>query len=176
MMASNYAHALYSLSVEENISDEIYNQIDSVKTAFLDNPEFSKILDRPCSNEGERNEIIDRCLKDVNIYLVNCIKVMSKNRVSVHFPEMADEFMKLYRKENGIEVVSVITAIELSDLQSEKLKEKLESVIGKKVILNQHVQPDILGGIIVRTENSQIDASVKTKLEEMGKQIKSAVI
>jgi len=42
--------------------------------------------------------------------------------------------------------------------------------------LNQHVQPDILGGIIVRTENSQIDASVKTKLEEMGKQIKSAVI
>ena len=110
MTAVSYAEALYSLALEENVTEEIYSQIDSVKFAFDDNPELSKILDRPCSDKSERTAFIDRCFKDINLYLLNCIKVMSKHRATVHFSEMADEFMKMYRKENGIEIVNVITA------------------------------------------------------------------
>ncbi len=176
MTAVSYAEALYSLALEENVTEEIYSQIDSVKFAFDDNPELSKILDRPCSDKSERTAFIDRCFKDINLYLLNCIKVMSKHRATVHFSEMADEFMKLYRKENGIEIVNVITATALSDEQSEKLKIKLEKKLGKKVILSASVDPDIMGGIIVRTESSQIDASIRTRLDDIQKQIKSAVI
>lgn len=176
MTAVSYAEALYSLAVDEKVSDEIYYQLDAVKFAFTDNPELCKILDRPCTDSAERIAFIDRCFKDVNRYLLNCIKVMGKRRVTVHFPEMADEFMKMYRKENGIEIVNVITAVPLSDEQSNKLKLKLEAKLGKKVILNTKVDADILGGIVVRTENSQIDASVKTRLDDIEKQIKSAVL
>ena len=91
-------------------------------------------------------------------------------------PEMADEFMKLYRRENGIEIVSVITAIELSDSQRDKLKTSMESKLGKKVILNETVDPAIVGGMVVRTESSQIDGSIRTRLDSIEKQIKSAVI
>ncbi len=176
MTAVSYAEALYSLAVEENSADEIYSQLDAVKFAFTDNPELCKILDRPCSDKQERTALIDRCFKDVNVYLLNCIKVMSKRRATVHFPEVADEFMKLYRKENGIEIVNVITAAALSDEQAEKLEIKLERKLGKKVILSATVDPDIMGGIVVRTESSQIDASIKTRLDDLQKQIKSAVI
>ena len=84
--------------------------------------------------------------------------------------------MKMYRKEHGIELVDVITAVPLSDEMSEKLKSKLEAKLSKKIILSVSVDPSILGGIIVRTENSQIDSSVKTRLENVEKQIKSAVL
>ncbi len=176
MMAVSYAEALYSLAVEENVAEEIYKQIDAVKFAFEDNPQLCKILDRPCSDKTERTAFIDRCFKDVNEYLLNCIKVMSKRRVTVHFPEMADEFMKMYRKENGIEIVNVITATALNEEQTEKLKITLERKLGKKVVLSATVNPEILGGIVVRTETSQIDASIKTRLDDIEKQIKSAVI
>lgn len=176
MTAVSYAEALYSLAVEEHVAEEIYSQMDAVKFAFTDNPELSKILDRPCSSGAERTAFIDRCFKDVNIYLLNCIKVMSKHRVTSHFTEMADEFMKLYRKENGVEIVKVITAVELTASQRDKLKSKLESKLGKTVILDTNVDPDIIGGIVIRTESSQIDASVKTRLDDIEKQIKSAVI
>lgn len=176
MTVVSYAEALYSLAVEENVSEEIYVQMDAVKFAFTDNPELSKILDRPSSDSTERIAFIDRCFKDINVYLLNCIKVMSKRRVTSHFPEMADEFMKIYRRENGIEIVNVITAVALSDLQSDKLRSKLEAKLGKKVILNATIDSNILGGIVVRTESSQMDASVKTRLDDIEKQIKSAVI
>lgn len=171
-----YAQALYSLSVEQNVSVEIYEQIHSVKDAFLDNPEFSKILDRPCFNQNERDELIDRCLKDVNVFLLNCIKIMSKKRVSSHFVEMADEFIKLYQRENGIETVTVITAVPLTTKQVDNLKIKLEKILNKKVLLTQTVDGKIMGGIIVRTENAQFDSSVKTRLEDMSKQLKSSVM
>ena len=176
MTAVSYAEALYSLANEENCVEEIYEQIGGVKFAFSDNPQFAKILDRPCFASDERDALIDRCFKDVNINLLNCIKVMSKRRVSVDFVQMADEFMKLYRKEYGIELVSVITAVPLSDDMREKLKLRLEEKLSKKVILSATVDPSIMGGIIVRTENSQMDSSVKTRLDDVEKQIKSAVL
>ena len=151
MTAMTYAQALYSLSVEQNVSVEIYEQIHSVKDAFLDNPEFSKILDRPCFNQ-------------------------SKKRVSSHFVEMADEFIKLYQRENGIETVTVITAVPLTTKQVDNLKIKLEKILNKKVLLTQTVDGKIMGGIIVRTENAQFDSSVKTRLEDMSKQLKSSVM
>ncbi len=176
MTAVAYAEALYSLAAEEKLADEIYSQLDAVKFAFTDNPALCKILDRPCSDRAELNAFIDRCFGDVNIYLLNCIKIMSKRRATSHFPEMADEFMKLYRRENGIEIVNVITAAEPDEDRMDKLKAKLEAKLGKRVILNVSVDPTILGGIIVRTESSQLDASVKTRLDNIENQIKSAVI
>lgn len=176
MTGVSYAQALYSLAVEEKITEEIYEQISLVRHAFADNPELSKILDRPCSDEKSRFLLIDRCFGEFNKHLVNCIKIMSKKRATLSVPDMADEFMKLYRKDNGIEIVNVVTAIPLEKEQADKLKNKIESIIGKKVVLSQSINADILGGVIVRTESFQMDASIKTKLEDVGKQIKSAVI
>lgn len=176
MTAVSYAQALYSLSVEENISHEIYEQLPAVKFAFDDNPDLAKILDRPCSPEKERNALIDKCFKDVNIYLLNCVKIMSKKRASSRFSEMADEFMRLYRAENGIEPVSVISATPLSEVQISRLTEKLEDMLGKKVLMSFSVDKDIIGGLVVRTESAQFDYSIKTKLEDMRKQIKSVVV
>lgn len=176
MTGTSYAEALYSLAVEEGITDEIYEQISSVRHAFIDNPDLSKILDRPCSDEKSRFLLIDRCFGKFNRHLVNCIKIMSKKRVTLSVPDMADGFMKLYREDNGIEIVNVVTAVPLGKEQTEKLKNKIESIIGKKVILSQSINADILGGVIVRTESFQMDSSIKTKLEDIGKQIRSAVI
>ncbi len=176
MTAAAYAEALYSLAVEENAADEIYSQMEAVKFAFTDNPELSKLLDRPCADKQALISFIERCFGEANIYLLNCIKVMSKRRVTFHFPDMADEFMKLYRKENGIEIVKVITACAMEDEQAERLKAKLEKKLGRRVVLNMEVNPEILGGIIVRTENSQMDGSVKNRLVSIEKQIKSAVL
>ena len=176
MTAIAYAEALYSLAVDENLADEIYSQMETAKFAFTDNPELSKILDRPSSDKAERGAFIDRCFGDMNVYLVNCIKVMSKRRFTSHFPEMADEYMKLYRQENGIEIVNVITAVELSESQRENLTSAMAKKLGKKIILSETVDTSIVGGIVVRTESSQIDASIKTRLDSIEKQIKSAVL
>lgn len=176
MTAVAYAEALYSLAIDENCADEIYSQIEGVRFAFADNPELSNILDRPGSDLNSRYSLIDRCFADINKHFLNCIKVMCKRRVASLVVDMSDEFMSLYRKDNGIEKVTVITAETLSEDLLIPLKEKLESSLSKKVDMTVKVDPSIMGGIIVRTENTQIDSSIKTRLADMEKQIKSVVL
>lgn len=171
-----FAEALYSLAKDEGCAEEIYEQLPTVRFAFSDNPELGKILDRPCANAKENASLIDRCFPDINTHLLNCIKVMSKRRVSSHFPETADGFMKLYRSENGIELVSVITAVPIEGDMKEKLEAKLKDKLSKELLISFSVDPSILGGVIVRTESTQLDGSVKARLKAVEKQIKSAVL
>lgn len=175
-MPTAFAEALYSLATEENCVEEIYNQLPAIRFAFSDNPKFGKILDRPCSNVNENVTLIDRCFSDINRQLLNCIKVMSKRRVASHFPEMADEYMKLYRQEKGIELVNVITAVPLNDDVKKRLGEVLKKKLSKELSISFSVEPSIIGGVVVRTESMQIDSSVKARLADLEKQIKSATL
>ncbi len=176
MMAVAYAEALYSLAKDENCTEEIYNQMPDVRFAFSDNPELSDILDRPGADLNNRYSLIDRCFADINVHLLNCIKVMCKRRVTSAFVQMTDEFMSLYRADNGIEKVTVITAEPLSEDLNSSLKSRLEDKLSKTVEMTVTVDPSIIGGIIVRTENTQIDSSIKTRLSDIEKRIKSVVL
>ena len=176
MTAVSYAEALYSLAVEENCAEKIYGQLDAVRFAYADNPQLSKILDRPCCDLTERISVIDKCFAGANVHLLNCIKVMCKRRVTSLFVETADEYMRLYRRGHNIENVSVITAHPLSEDVLEKLRLKLEEKLSKHVNITVEIDSSIMGGIRVRTESKQIDSSVKTRLNEIEKQIKSVVL
>lgn len=176
MISLEFAEALYSLAKDENCTYEIYNQLSAVKFAFSDNPNLGKILDRPCSDTKENDALIDRCFSDINNHLLNCIKVMSKRRISSRFSETADEFMRLYRRENGIENVNVITAVELDKDMKKMLEAKLEKKLEKKLSVSYSVDSSILGGVVVQTETAQIDSSVRARLKSVEKQIKTATV
>lgn len=176
MTAVSYAQALYMLSEEEKVSKEIFAQISAVSYGFSDNPNLSKILDRPGSSYDENCRLIDKCFSGFNKHLVNCIKVMCKHRVTSFVPQVSEEFMKIYRKENGIEIVNVTTAVELDDETKQKLKTKLEGLLNKDVELKTNVNPEVIGGVVLNTETMQIDGSIKTRVKNMENQIKSAMI
>lgn len=176
MTARAYAEALYSLAADENCAIEVYRQLPAVCFAFEDNPDFCDILDRPCSDLGGRYCLINRCFTDINIYLLNCIKVMCKRRIISLFVEVANEFMNLYRKDNGIEKVTVITAEPLSKELVDLLKSKMEKKLSKIVEITLCTDASIMGGIIIRTESAQIDSSIRTRLTDIEKQIKAVVL
>ena len=84
---------------------------------------------------------------------------------------MAESYKEQYYFEEGICEVTAITASKMDDALSEKLKNKMCAVTGKKVVLNTVVDPSILGGIVVKVDNKQIDTSVKTRLNELAQQL-----
>ena len=88
---------------------------------------------------------------------------------------MYNQFKLLYNKEKNIQEITAVTAIPLQGPLFDKLKEKLEQVTGKQVILTNQVDPSILGGVIIRMQDDQVDASVKTRLEDLKQHI-SAII
>ena len=100
--------------------------------------------------------------------------ITEKGRVGA-IAEMAEAYKELYYFEEGICEVVAVTAAPMTAGNLEKLKKKMESVTGKKVVLNNKVDPKVIGGIMVRIENKQIDATIKTRLNELARQLSQTI-
>ncbi|MBQ8765004.1 MAG: ATP synthase F1 subunit delta [Clostridia bacterium] len=171
--AITYAHSLFSLAKEENKEQEIFEELTELVGIFTENPEYTVLLDSPTVNVSERCNLVDEAFSACGEYVKNFLKILCEKKYIHIFPECVKEYEKQYNKKLGIEKVTAITAVPLSDELREKLIKKLEKDTGKTIALEQRVDKSILGGIILRTENSQTDASVRARLEGIRTELSS---
>ena len=154
----------------------IFEELSSLSCIFAENPDYMALLDSPTVNVSERCALIDEAFSSCGEYVKNFLKILCEKKYIHIFPECAKEYEKQYNKKLGIEKVTAITAVPLDDEYRERLIKKLEKETGKKIVLTEKVDKTILGGIILRTENSQTDASVRTRLERIRTEISSQQI
>ena len=170
--ATNYAGALFSLAEEANCTKEILEDLSALSEILDGQREYITLLDTPSVSKEEKCALIDSAFgENVNEYTLNFLKLLAERRAVRNFFDCKSEYVKQYNKANNIECAVVITATEMSDETASRLTEKLERMTGKKIMLERKVDKSIIGGMILRMENTQTDASVKTKLDELSKQI-----
>ena len=175
-LAVTYAHSLFALAEEENKEKEIFDELTELSLIFRENPEYTVLLDSPTVNVSERCNLIDEAFSVCGEYVKNFLKILCEKKYIHIFPDCVREYEKQYNKKLGIEKVTAITAVPLSKELTEKLISKLEKDTGKKIALELKVDKSILGGIILRTENSQTDASVRARLEGIRSELSSQKI
>lgn len=171
-----YAHSLFSLAEDENLVENIFEEITELCKVFKENPEYTLLLDSPTIPLAQRFILVEEAFKDCGEYVTNFIKILCEKKCAHLFIECVKEYEKLYNKKLGIEKVTAITAVPLSNELRERLIHKLEKDTGKKIALQLVVDESILGGIILRTENSQTDASVRARLEGIRTELSSQQI
>ena len=89
---------------------------------------------------------------------------------------MIECFGEDYDRSRGIERVTVISAVAMSDEQIKRLKAKLEAITGKQIIVKCTIDPSLLGGMTLRYQGIQLDGTVKTKLDGFAKRLSELVI
>lgn len=171
--SKTYALSFFALCVEENLTETVMEDIKTVLEVFTENKEYSSLLDSPVVPLEERLSLIDEAFEVLHEYVRNFIKILCEKKNTYMFTSCAKEFEKLYNKHNNIEKITVVTAVSMDESLIKKLKEKLETKMGKNIILQQKVDPSIIGGIVLRTENSQTDASVRARLEKIRTELSS---
>lgn len=164
-----YAEALFALCNEEGKADAVMEELSQLSNVIAENREYAVILDSPTISLEERLSLIDTAFKGAEEYVINFIKILCEKKCVHLLTDCVKQYEKIYNKERNIESVTVITAVPLSDSLREKLTAKLEKESGKKIILDLKVDKSLLGGIVLRTENSQTDASVRARLEAVRK-------
>ena len=170
--AINYAGALYSLAEEANCTKEILEDLSAISDVLDGEREYITLLDTPSVSKEEKCSLIDSAFSgNVNEYTLNFLKLLAEKRAVRNFFDCKKEYVKQYNKANNIAEAVVITATEISAETASRITEKLERMTGKKIMLDKKVDKSIIGGMILRMENTQTDASVKTKLDELSKQI-----
>ncbi len=174
--AESYAKALFLLTEEEGATENILGELSALADIMRENPEYSRLLDTPALSKEERISLIDEALSSFNERLLSLIKILAERRLTRIIPELYKEYYALYCDIRGILHAEAITAIPMTESQLLNMKEKLESVTGKRVVLKNTQDKSILGGVMLRYEGVQLDGSVKTRLDKFEEALARTVI
>ena len=173
---SEYGTALFLLAKETGSTEEIKYDLTAAVKAMEKAPEYTKILDTPAIAKEEKIKLSDEAFRGLSEYVVNLIKMLSEKHSVKALPEILKTYITLYNEDMGIEEVEAVTAKPMSESQLQAMKKKLEGMTGKTVIIKNTVDPTILGGVKLRYEGKQVDASVKTRLDGFAESLRNVVI
>lgn len=163
-----YSSSLYSACCEENCAKEVYDSLKIVEKLMKDNSEYIQIVSSANLSAEERESLIDKAFSEnVHSLCLNFMKILAKKRIFNILVPCIEEYEKQYLKDNNITHATITTAFELSDDKKEQIVAKISKSTGKTIISEFVVKKDIVGGIIIETENSSIDASIAGKLESI---------
>ena len=102
---------------------------------------------------------------------MNLIRLLADNKRLNLMQFIADYYNKILCKKRSIDTAEVITAISIDETTINKVKEKLEEIFNKKIKIKLSVDKEIIAGMIVKIDDKIIDGSVRTKFENMKKQL-----
>ena len=175
--ANTYGQALYDLAKEEGLGKSILEELNVLKGVFVENPEYSKLLSTPDISKQERCGVLDEVFRGkTHPYVLNFMKILTEKGYIRQFPECCDAYRSFYNEDNGILVVKAVSAIELSDVQLQKLTAKLEATTGKQIDLQCSVDAAQLGGLCLTYDGKQVDGTVKNRMDAISKLLKNTVL
>ena len=173
-IGNTYAQGLYALAKDEGLSETVLQQLDMLKTAFAEEPDFCRLLSTPNLSKEERLAVLDNSFRGkVHPYVLNFLKILTERGYMGHFADCCRAYRAQYNQDNGILPVTAVTAVELSRSQRDKLREKLEMITGKTVELINRIDPDCLGGVRLDYDGKRVDGTVKNRLDSLAALLKN---
>ena len=174
--ANEYGKALFLITEEDGVSDEILSDVKTAECVLVSNPDYVKLLDSPAVSKEDRVELVDKAFSGLDERLSNLLKILTEKRAIHLFCKAAKAYYELYDETRGILRVEAVTAIPLSEKQACAIKDKLSQSLGKTVVISNTVDHSVLGGVKLRYSGVQLDGSIKTRLDKFEDALKNTVI
>ena len=176
VVAERYAEALFQVGEETNSTTKLYEELNAVVDILKSNKDFFNVLKSPLVAKGEKRDLVEKVLgKELSQNLTNFLKIMiDKDRMSAIEAVLKSYKILLNNKNNIIEGVA-ITAIAMNKEELKSLEAKLSSKYNKNVTLENKVDESVLGGVLVRLGNEEIDGTVKTRLAKMKESLSQVI-
>jgi len=173
-IASVYARSLFEVAKEQDKLDKVRDELGEFTDALNESRELQVFLFSPYFSTREKSEGLDKAISGADETTLNFLKLLiEKHRTPVLFRVRA-ELDELWEEENRLLPVTVTSAVELPKSTVKQIGDRIAEQTDRKVDLSSKVDPDILGGIVVRVGNSVLDASIRNRLENFRKQVARA--
>lgn len=172
-VGNRYAKALIGQAKDQSILDAVREDVLLIQQSLEDSDELMLLLESPIVKTEKKAQIIEEIyrgkLKDLTLKFL--LMVTEQKRES-NIPSILNSFIETYNEEHGIATVQVSTATELSDSIKKELSKKImESYNFKNIDLSEVVDEKLIGGMVIRIGDKQIDESVRRKLNEVHQEL-----
>jgi F-type H+-transporting ATPase subunit delta len=162
-----YARALFEAAQEQGRLEPVREQLKQVVTAAAEVPELRELLRNPQLDPRARAAALEEVLAGGDQLLRNFLLVLvDKGRIG-ELEVIAEEFERLVAEQEGVLSAELTTAVELSDDDERRLLQQIETASGRKVEATRHVDPGLIGGIVLQVGSHRLDASVRGRLDRL---------
>jgi len=173
-IAEVYARSLFEVAKEHDALDEIHEELGQFADVLAENRQLQVFFFSPYFSSEEKKDNVPKVIEGGNEYFVRFLQVLAeKHRLPVLF-RIRRAFDEMWRKEQHLLEVSVTSAVELDEETVRGIGQKIEEQTGQRVELSSTVDPDLIGGIVIRVGNTVLDASVRNRLERFRRSVASA--
>jgi F-type H+-transporting ATPase subunit delta len=168
-VARIYARAILDLAAEQGQEDALLGEIEELGRAVEADAELAAFLASPLVSGQARAEVVEKVFRRrASDLLVDALEVINRKGRLGLLPAIVSAFRGEYRELRGLVDARVVTAVPLSARQRARLVEALARFTGKQPELVEHVDPSILGGLVVEVAGEKFDGSLVTRLHDIG--------
>ena len=171
-----YAEALMSLAQSQNLVEQFGDNVAALLSLLEGSEELQQFLGNPIFDAEKKKAVLRQLVGDqVHPYMMNFLLILVDRRRILFLEGICKKFQDLLRKLNQTVLAEVTSAVALSESQQQTIREKvLAMTSAREVELDNKLDPDLIGGVIIKVGSQVIDASLRGQLRRIGIQLSSA--
>jgi F-type H+-transporting ATPase subunit delta len=170
-VADVYARALFEAARDHDVLDEVRDELGQFVDALTESRDLMQFFFSPYFSSEEKKNALSKAVQGADPRFDNFLQALiERHRMPVIFRIQA-EFERLWEKERALLPVILTSAVDLDEGVVRSIGDRVGKQTGRTVELSSHVDPDILGGIVLQVGNFILDASIRSRLEQLRKQV-----
>jgi F-type H+-transporting ATPase subunit delta len=173
-IAEVYARALFEAASDDGVLDRVHDELGQFADALDEDRNLQVFLFSPYFSSEEKKDGVRRIVSDADERLLNFLELLAERHRMPALFRVRRIFDSLWAEENKLLPVTVTSATELDEGLVQEIGKRIEEQTGRRVELSSSVDPDVLGGLMVRVGNMVLDATVRNRLEQLRKQVAKA--
>ena len=166
-----YARALYEAARDKGCVPEVRDQLAEFVQALADVPELRSVLRNPQVDRRAKSAALEVVLEDAEETLRNFLRLLAEKGRAAEIEDVHREFERLVAAAEGRLDVELTTAFELSEDEASAIVDQIASASGRQVRATRHVDPKLIGGIVLQAGSHRLDGSIRRRLEKMRQEL-----
>jgi len=167
-VAPRYGRSVFELAQSQQIEQATFDELAQVQSVLADNPQLLQVLQAANVGPDDKQKLLDSLKQSLSPLVSNLIQMLFDYGRIGALPLVVSDFNARFKAAQGIIDATVTTAVTLSDAQAESIGQAIATKFGAKTAqLTQLVDPDVLGGVKIVSQNQIIDGTVSTKLKKI---------
>lgn len=173
-IAEVYARSLFQVAKEKGALDPVREQLGQFDDALQEHGDLKTFLFSPQFSTDEKIEGLHKAVEGARPEVTNFLEALLERSRMPAIHRIRRIFDEMWDKENKLLPVEITSAVELDAATIERIGSRIGEQTGEQVQLSKKVDPEIIGGIVVRVGNQILDASVRTRLERLRRAVATA--
>lgn len=171
-----YAEALMSVAQSNDMTQQLGEDIAALLNLLKESSELQQFLGNPVIKAADKKAVLQQVMgEQVHPYLMNFLKLLVDRGRIIFLEGICKQYQALLRELNQTVLAEVSSAVELTDAQKQTVREKVMAMTNaQQVELDTQIEPELIGGVIIKVGSQVVDASLRGQLRRIGMRLSSA--